>query len=102
MNCVCVARGNVFVRFRVAGLAGNPNSHIRRRSKLAFRPLTNATAAVETPGCLHAAMTLRLNSSLRRPPPRHNTCRLYRSKNPGVGDEGYTWHVMDRHSRTER
>ena len=35
-------------------------------------------------------------------PPRHNTCRLYRSKNPGVGDEGYTWHVTDRHSRTER
>jgi hypothetical protein len=38
----------------------------------------------------------------RPPPPRHNTCRLYRSKNPGVGDEGNTWHVTDRHSRTER
>ena len=36
------------------------------------------------------------------PPPRHNTCRLYRSKNPGVGDEGNTWHVTDRHSRTEQ
>ena len=33
-------------------------------AKLAFRPLASANAAVETPGCLQATMTLRLNSSL--------------------------------------
>jgi hypothetical protein len=33
-------------------------------------------------------------------PPRHNSCRLVRTKNPGGGDEGNQWHVTDNHSRT--
>ena len=33
-------------------------------------------------------------------PPRHNGCRLLRTKNPGGGDEGHQWHVTDNHSRT--
>jgi hypothetical protein len=50
------------------------------------------------------------NASLRRRfekdvlpfPPRHNSCRLLRTKNPGGGDEGNQWHVTDNHSRTGR
>lgn len=61
MNCVLVAMANLFVRFAVAGLAGNRDSDIRRRSKLAFRPLANVTAAVEAAGSLHEAMSWHLN-----------------------------------------
>jgi hypothetical protein len=35
-------------------------------------------------------------------PPRHNTCRLLRNQEPGGGEEGNQWHVMDNHSRTGR
>lgn len=39
-------------------------STTQRRSKLAFRPLASATAAVETPGSRHVVTTWRLKSSL--------------------------------------
>jgi len=39
------------------------DSTTQRRSMLAFRPLANAIAAVETPGALHAATTWVLNWS---------------------------------------
>jgi len=35
-------------------------------------------------------------------PPRHNSCRLNRTKNLGGGDEGLQWHDTDKHSRTGR
>jgi transposase len=64
-------------------------------------------------GELHATARNKLKSAQKRPsiiaacwmqatPPRHNTCRLFRTKNPGGGDEGNQWLVMDRHSRTVR
>jgi len=37
---------------------------------------------------------------IRATPPRHNSCRLLRTKNPGGGDEGNQWHATDNHSRT--
>ena len=36
------------------------------------------------------------------PPPRHNSCRLHRTKNLGGGDEGNQWRDTDKHSRTGR
>lgn len=40
------------------------DSTTQRRSRLAFRPLDSAIAAVETPGARHAATTWRLKSLL--------------------------------------
>ena len=35
-------------------------------------------------------------------PPRHNTCRLHRTKNPGAAMKDRSWHDTDKHSRTGR
>src|ERR1035437_5656216 len=35
-------------------------------------------------------------------PPRHNSCRLHRTKNPGAAMKDRSWHDTDKHSRTER
>ena len=35
-------------------------------------------------------------------PPRQNSCRLNRTKNPGGGDEGRQWLDTDKHSKTKR
>ena len=47
-----------------AGLASASTTHLR--TMFAFRPLANATAAIDTPGCRHAWTTCSLNSGACR------------------------------------
>jgi len=35
-------------------------------------------------------------------PPRQNSCRLHRTKNPGAAMKDKNWHDTDKHSRTGR
>jgi hypothetical protein len=65
MNWVCLGKYSAFEDcLAAAGLTDWADSEIQRCNKLAFKLFASATAAVETPGCLQAAMTLRLNFSL--------------------------------------
>ncbi len=48
------------------------------------------------------SIDLQRRSSTLECPPRHNTCRLHRTKNPGAAMKDRSWHDTDKHSRTGR
>ena len=55
---------NAVALFDRPELLRGEDSTTQRRTRLAFRPLDSAIAAVETPGARHAAMIWRLKSLL--------------------------------------
>jgi TIR domain len=84
------------------GLAGSPPvlsaSTSQRRKRLAFSPRDSATAAIDTPGCRHAAIASALNSALwrrRRRRPMLIACSLVFMCPPICGLTPECWTLDD-------
>ena len=65
--------------------------------RVVFDTSTLVSAALRVGSVPHGAL-----APLPGRPPRHNTCRLHRTKNPGAAMKDRSWHDTDKHSRTGR
>jgi hypothetical protein len=64
VGVVVAGTGELGLRQRLPGLASASITHLR--TMFAFRPLANATPAMDTPGCRQACTTWALNSGACR------------------------------------
>jgi hypothetical protein len=53
-------------------------------------------------GDMGFSLVLYANVALQAATPRHNSCRLHRTKNPGAAMKDRSWHDTDKHSKTGR